>query len=145
LDVGETLEECVIREVEEETGLKALSALQFASVEQPITHSEKHYLHFGYIIKDFVVDKGVAVSLERDFECDYIIAVNGRHCSVEIPDGVKVLKELRVGIVLVPLRNRVQETGINRKERRVHRSGLMILTWQKYKWHGHERRKRQGN
>jgi 8-oxo-dGTP diphosphatase len=54
LDVGETLEECVIREVEEETGLKALSALQFASVEQPITHSEKHYLHFGYIIKDFV-------------------------------------------------------------------------------------------
>lgn len=42
--------------------------------------------------KDFVVDKGVGVSLERDFECDYIIAVNGRHCSVEIPDGVKVLK-----------------------------------------------------
>jgi hypothetical protein len=54
LDVGETLEECAVREVEEETGLKAVSAVQFASVEQPITLSEKHYLHFGYIIKDFV-------------------------------------------------------------------------------------------
>lgn len=53
LDVGETLEECALREVEEETGLKARSALQFASVEQPITLSEKHYLHFGYLIKDF--------------------------------------------------------------------------------------------
>jgi hypothetical protein len=40
--------------------------------------------------KDFVVDKGVENCV--GFECDYIIAVNGRHCSVEIPDGVKVIK-----------------------------------------------------
>jgi hypothetical protein len=56
------------------------------------THEEKYTDILLDDDKDFVVDKGVAVSLERDFECDYIIAVNGRHCSVEIPDGVKVLK-----------------------------------------------------
>ncbi|MBI4836689.1 MAG: NUDIX domain-containing protein [Candidatus Abawacabacteria bacterium] len=53
LDVGETLEECAIRELEEESGIIATHALQFAYVEQPITLSNKHYLHFGYLIKDF--------------------------------------------------------------------------------------------
>jgi 8-oxo-dGTP diphosphatase len=53
LDVGETLEECVLREVEEETGLVVPNALQFASVEQPVTLSNKHYLHFGYLLKGF--------------------------------------------------------------------------------------------
>lgn len=52
LDVGETLEECALRELEEETGLIATHAIQFASVEQPVTLSNKHYLHFGYLIKD---------------------------------------------------------------------------------------------
>lgn len=53
LDVGETLSECALRELKEETGLDAYHALQFASVEQPITLSNKHYLHFGFLIKDF--------------------------------------------------------------------------------------------
>ncbi len=53
LDVGETLNECALRELMEETGIEAHHALQFASVEQPITLSNKHYLHFGFLIKDF--------------------------------------------------------------------------------------------
>ncbi len=53
LDLGETLEECTLRELVEETGLVADHALQFGSVEQPITLSNKHYLHFGFLVKDF--------------------------------------------------------------------------------------------
>ncbi len=53
LDVGDTLEECALRELQEETGLVADDAIQFSQVEQPMTLSNKHYLHFGFIIKDF--------------------------------------------------------------------------------------------
>ena len=53
LDVGETLAECALRELWEETGITANLAQQFAYVEQPITISNKHYFHFGFLVKDF--------------------------------------------------------------------------------------------
>ena len=53
LDVGESLSECALRELWEETGITASVAQQFAYVEQPITISNKHYFHFGFIVKDF--------------------------------------------------------------------------------------------
>ncbi len=65
LDVGETLHECALRELMEETGIEAHHALQFASVEQPITLSNKHYLHFGFLIKDFA-EKDVSAPAEGD-------------------------------------------------------------------------------
>lgn len=52
LDVGETLEECALRELYEETLIKAQVAIQFGYVEQPMTLSNKHYLHFGYLVRD---------------------------------------------------------------------------------------------
>ncbi len=53
LDVGDTLEECALRELREETGIKAFQALQFAYVEQPINISNMHYFHFGYLVNEF--------------------------------------------------------------------------------------------
>ncbi|OGC81582.1 MAG: hypothetical protein A2V81_04865 [Candidatus Abawacabacteria bacterium RBG_16_42_10] len=53
LDVGDTLEECALRELQEETGLVAENAIQFSQIEQPMTLSNKHYLHFGFLIRDF--------------------------------------------------------------------------------------------
>lgn len=53
LDVGETLAECALRELWEESGVKAEIAQQFGYVEQPINISNKHYFHFGFLIKDF--------------------------------------------------------------------------------------------
>lgn len=52
LDVGETLTECALRELEEETGIQGKTAFQFGYVEQPITLSDKHYIHFGYLVRD---------------------------------------------------------------------------------------------
>lgn len=52
LDVGETLEECALRELYEETDIRAQVAIQFAYVEQPVTLSNKHYIHFGYLVRD---------------------------------------------------------------------------------------------
>jgi 8-oxo-dGTP diphosphatase len=68
LDVGETFEECALRELEEETGLKAKSAFQFAYVEQPITLSNKHYIHFGYLVKDLESEEHVHVGEPEDIE-----------------------------------------------------------------------------
>ena len=68
LDVGDTLEECAIRELREETGLVARRAQQFAAIEQPITISNKHYFHFGYLITDYVdtpVINGEPEDIER--------------------------------------------------------------------------------
>ncbi len=56
LDVGETLEECVLRELREETGIVARTATQFALVEQPMTLSNKHYFQYGFLIRDFDED-----------------------------------------------------------------------------------------
>lgn len=67
LDVGETLEECAVRELIEETGLRGEHAIQFACVEQPITLSDKHYIHFGFLIKDFE-DRPVVVGEPEDVE-----------------------------------------------------------------------------
>jgi 8-oxo-dGTP diphosphatase len=67
LDLGDTLEECAIRELREETGLLAKYAQQFAYVEQPINISNKHYFHFGYIITDFE-DKPVINGEPEDIE-----------------------------------------------------------------------------
>ena len=53
LDVGDTLEECSLRELREETGIKAFHAQQFAYVEQPINISNMHYFHFGYLVSEF--------------------------------------------------------------------------------------------
>lgn len=53
LDVGDTLEECALRELREETGITAYQALQFAYVEQPINISNMHYFHFGYLVNEF--------------------------------------------------------------------------------------------
>ena len=52
LDVGDTLEECALRELREETGIDAAHAVQFAYVEQPINISNMHYFHFGYLVTD---------------------------------------------------------------------------------------------
>jgi 8-oxo-dGTP diphosphatase len=68
LDVGDTLEECAMRELREETGLVAKRAQQFAYIEQPITISNKHYFHFGYIVTDFIdtpVINGEPEDIER--------------------------------------------------------------------------------
>lgn len=53
LDVGDTLEECALRELREETGIQAFQALQFSYVEQPINISNMHYFHFGYLVNEF--------------------------------------------------------------------------------------------
>jgi 8-oxo-dGTP diphosphatase len=67
LDLGDTLEECALRELREETGLIGRSAQQFTYVEQPINISNMHYFHFGYLITDFE-DKPVINGEPEDIE-----------------------------------------------------------------------------
>jgi 8-oxo-dGTP diphosphatase len=59
LDVGETFGECVLRELEEETGIVGKTAFQFGYVEQPVTLSDKHYIHFGYIVRDIDTEDAI--------------------------------------------------------------------------------------
>lgn len=59
LDVGETLTECALRELEEETGIQGKAAFQFGYVEQPVTLSDKHYIHFGYVVRDINTEEAL--------------------------------------------------------------------------------------
>jgi 8-oxo-dGTP diphosphatase len=67
LDLGDTLEECALRELREETGLVGYHAQQFSYVEQPINISNMHYFHFGYLVTEFE-DKPVINGEPEDIE-----------------------------------------------------------------------------
>lgn len=53
-EVGETLEETAIRELEEETSLKAHTAI-FAKIRDRITYDDKGVLKYHFVLATFVV------------------------------------------------------------------------------------------
>jgi len=68
LDLGDSLEECALRELREETGIVSKYAQQFAIVEQPMNISNMHYFHFGYIVRDFDESKELINGEPEDIE-----------------------------------------------------------------------------
>jgi 8-oxo-dGTP diphosphatase len=62
LEFGETVEECAIRELKEETGLKALS-LNFGPWVEDIMEENKHYITLPVFIDQF---EGEVLLLEPD-------------------------------------------------------------------------------